>query len=523
MSYFQDHYGFAHEDTYHNPIRQGFFPDPSIVRVGMDYYMVNSTFVYFPCIPISHSRDLIHWEIIGYAITKPEWSRLSVMDGGMGYWAPDISYCDGRFYITATLRCNDNMKYRRIQMVTSSDTPEGPYEEPVFLPEDGIDPSIFHDDDGRHYMLLNRGARIRELAADCKSFLDDGRLLWYGDYRRKPEGPHLLKHSGYYYLFLAEGGTGMGHRITVARSKELLGVYEPSPYNPIVRQTRETAAIQCTGHGKPVQLSDGSWCIVYLCLRKPDGEHGFLGRETCLDPMTWTLDGWPLVNGGRGPSDQQRKPLIEVDENLDGKGNLKEECFVYPRWQNKTWMTPRPMETNQVFLEKEDVFGPLRLKGSSADLCQKECRSIFLLRQDKFDFLVECEMNVPKLQEGQDLGLTCYYDENSYIKFGVGVREGVSGILLEEYVGDGYRSHHFMYLSDIETLQLKIETRFLERRFFFRRKEESWVEIRALTDTAYLCSEGLKKGKRFTGAMVGFYVHGEIEGRFIRWQGPSSL
>ncbi len=161
--YFSSHYQVRYEDTYHNPIRTGMYPDPSVIRVGEDYYMANSTFIFFPCIPISHSRDLIHWDIIGHAITNPEWAHVDELEGGRGYWAPDISYHNGRFYVTATYRMNDTDGPRRRQIVVSSDRPEGPYSEPFYIEEDGIDPSLFHDDDGRSYMLLNRGARILEL------------------------------------------------------------------------------------------------------------------------------------------------------------------------------------------------------------------------------------------------------------------------------------------------------------------------------------------------------------------------
>ena len=266
LGYFQEKVQASYQEMYHNPIRTGMFPDPSIVRVNEDYYMVNSSFIFFPCIPISHSKDLIHWEIIGHAITNPKWAYLDELEGGRGYWAPDISYDNGTFYITATYRLNDTGTVYRRQIVVSSDKPEGPYSEPVFIEEDGIDPSIFHEN-GRHYMLLNRGARIFELSSDCKKQISEAKLLYYGDHKRAPEGPHLLKKDGYYYLFLAEGVTGPGHRITVARSRELMGNYVPCPYNPIMRQTDELAGIQRCGHGKPVCTQTGQWYMVYLCGR----------------------------------------------------------------------------------------------------------------------------------------------------------------------------------------------------------------------------------------------------------------
>ena len=196
LEYFAEKVGAPYEEMYHNPIRTGMFPDPSIVRVGEDYYMVNSSFIFFPCIPISHSKDLINWEIIGHAITNPKWAHLDELEGGRGYWAPDISYNNGTFYITATYRLNDTGTVYRRQIVVSSDRPEGPYSEPAYIEEDGIDPSIFHDDDGKHYMLLNRGARIFELSSDCKKQVSEAKLLYYGSQKRAPEGPHLLKKDG---------------------------------------------------------------------------------------------------------------------------------------------------------------------------------------------------------------------------------------------------------------------------------------------------------------------------------------
>ena len=515
--YFATLAGDSYENTYHNPIRRGFFPDPSIVRVENDFYMVNSSFCFFPCIPVSHSRDLIHWEIIGYAITEPAWAEIDDLNGGMGYWAPDISYYNGRFYITATLRKNDDCEKRRVQMVTSSAKAEGPYEKPVFLDIDGIDPSIFRDDDGKTYMLVNRGARLFELSEDCKTVLDDKGLLWYGDNKRKPEGPHLLKQNGYYYLFLAEGGTGMGHCITVARSKTLEGPYEPCPHNPIMHQWDQGALIQCTGHGKPIQLQDGRWYIAYLCLRKPEDGYGIIGRETCLDPMEWTPEGWPRINGGRGPSGQQKLPFVgKRFENMGDRMEKKEQG--YPRWQGKDWMTPRTLSSERLAVRNDVLF----LRGSLDDLNTSACRSVFVKRQEKFVFTAMLTYRIPDLIEGQSLGLTCYYDENSYLKYGVSNRAGRPGILLQEYVGDGLRTDLFRPFAEDEItadrkIRCKVAVNHLERTFSYD-MGKGWVVTEVVKDTSYLSSEGLSKGKRFTGATQGVYVHGAITGEFLCWE-----
>ena len=510
-AYFETRCGCTLDQMYRNPILTGMHPDPSVVRVGGDYYMVHSSFVYFPCIPVSHSRDLIHWEGIGYAITRSDWAALDGLEGGRGYWAPDISWYEGRFYITATYRMNDTGNVRRMQMVTSSEKPEGPYEKPVFLEEDGIDPSLFTDTDGRRYMLLNRGARIFEISRDGKKILSRPRLLWYGDQKRAPEGPHLIRRDGYYYLFLAEGGTGRGHRISVARSQSLFGPYESCPYNPIMRQWDETAAIQYCGHGKPVEASDGRWYMVYLCSRLIDGKYGMLGRETCLDPITWTADGWPIVNRLRGPSVLQKKP--ETAETFHGGQSPEAGKHLLSFPSEDAWGIWRTVRRSLPgdFGTEDGVFW---LKGDGRDLSDMACRSLLLIHQPAFTFRFGCTIHGERLKEGDEAGITCYYDENSFIAFGlVRNREGYS-ITAKEYVGDGYRSRHVFETGVEGAVELEVRTDRLKRSLSFKHDGGPVVVTLELEDTSYLSSEGLTKGKRFTGASAGIYVTGQGKGWF---------
>lgn len=504
--YYREYVGVRYEDMYHNPIMTGMHPDPSIVRVGEDYYMVNSSFIYFPCIPISHSKDLIHWEVIGHAITNPKWARLQELEGGRGYWAPDISYFEGRFYITATYRLNDDGTVYRKQMVTSSDRPEGPYEEPVFLDEDGIDPSIFTDDDGRRYMLLNRGARIFEISADGKKQLSEAKLLYYGHQKRAPEGSHLLKKDGYYYLFQAEGGTGPGHRISVSRSRTLFGNYEPCPYNPIMRQTDPKAGIQRAGHGKPVQTQNGEWYMVYLCGRQIDGAYSMLGRETAMDPITWNSDGWPMVNNLQGPSVLQKKPNLLVFEPKEIEDDF-EKGILSTRWVSSR----APEENAYTFAD-----GFLRVLGSREPLSTMYSRNILLRRQEDFRFAFEATLKVPELKAGQNLGITCYYDENTYLTCGVHAGEKGYELKLEEHIGLETTCSACTVL-DVKAgqrISLKVDTDYLKRSFFYKVEEGVWEEFVSLANVYYLCDEGIRMGKRFTGAMVGVYAYsGEYEER----------
>lgn len=493
LKYFEEYCGFKYEEGYKNPIRRGFYPDPSIVRVGEDYYMVNSTFVYFPCIPVSHSKDLVNWQVIGHAVTNPGWAELKGLDGGRGYWAPDISYYKGRFYICATYRNNDGERLVRRQMVTSSEKPEGPYEKPVFIDVDGIDPSIFTDDDGSRYMLLNRGASIFKLSGDAKERVSEVSLLYYGDNKRAPEGPHLLKKDGYYYLFQAEGGTGAGHMISVSRSRELFGLYEPCPFNPIMTYKElHNPRIRRCGHGKPVMTPDGRWFIVYLCGRLLDGKYTVLGRETCIDELEWTAEGWPVINKGRGASSFAKYPIKKqplesnTDEGFDG-----DEIPT-------VWYSLRGRDEDTFSIENSRLI----IKGGKDGLDSTSCGSVLLRRQESFDFTAEAKAEF-SLSEGGSAGLTCYYDENSFFTFGLKREKDKTFIEVWERIADK-KSLSFRREFSAESCVFKIETRGLKRSLYI-----NGSLIYTIEDSSYLSDEGVELGKRFTGAMTGMYCIGE--------------
>ena len=500
-AYFESVVGVPLDGLYRNPIRRGMWPDPSIVRVGEDYYMVNSTFVYFPCIPVSHSRDLVHWRVIGHAIERAEWAHLDGLEGGRGYWAPDISYANGRFYICATLRLNDEGVVRRRQMVVTSVRPEGPYSEPVFFEEDGIDPSLFHDDDGRHYMLINRGARIFEIDETATRRLSQTTLLYYGSQKRAPEGPHLLKRDGWYYLFLAEGGTGMGHRETVARSRTLHGVYEPCPYGPVIRQEDERALIQRCGHAKPVQTPDGRWYFVYLCGRALDGKWTMLGRETALDPFVWTADGWPRMVAGRGGSAASPLPL-------PGAPYETEET---------DWLTPRPPAPGEIAWDGDRVT----IRGSEFPMTDTRCQSLCVRRQTALRFVFGASLAVPDIP-CCEAGVTCYYDEHSFLNIalaGDGARWRVrvtEQIALEAGEAESWEIH----AAPGERLAFTVRADGLTRTLGWSLGGGKQSGECTLQNVTYLADEGVRIGKRFTGAMVGVYALGGLRATFgdIRYE-----
>lgn len=500
QAYFEERLQVSYETMYHNPIRSGMYPDPSIVRVGEDYYMVNSTFLYFPSIPISHSKDFIHWKIIGHAITNPDWSRLSNLECGRGYWAPDISYHNETFYITATYRKNDWEDPCREQMIVTSKLPQGPYTEPVIVKEDGIDPSLFWEEDGRLFMLLNRGARILEL--DPVTFEKKGEptLLFYGDYKRAPEGPHLLKKDGYYYLFLAEGGTGILHQVTVSRSKNLMGPYEPCPYNPIMTQKNAKAAIQRCGHGKAVSTQNGDWYMVYLCGRLMDKQYSVLGRETALDPITWTMDGWPLVNQLKGPSALQNNPLPLCEEHPMVEDGLYQQGF----------MTVREPELAAFHQEDPWIF----LKGSKEDYESMESRNILVKRRTYFREAHTYQMRVPLLKEQERCGMIAYYDENSWFTFGLIYEDGNYQLELRERIG---LETSYLRKSPEFCQNLKPEDNLIfqitchELSYGLKAAAEdtgAFEQVFYIPKATYLSDEGVAMGKRFTGTTIGIFAYG---------------
>lgn len=497
LSYFEEKMGAPYGELYHNPVRRGFFPDPSVVCVGEDFYMVNSTFIFFPCIPVSHSKDLVHWEIIGHAITNPEWAMLGDKEGGRGYWAPDISYDGERFYIAATLRGNGDAAGCRKQIVVSAKRPEGPYSKPVIIDEDGIDPSIYHED-GRHYMLLNRGARIFELDETCTKKISEPKLLYYGSHKRNPEGPHLLKKDDYYYLFLAEGGTGMGHRVTVARSKTIDGIYEPCPYNPIMRQENPDAPIQRAGHGKPVKTPNGEWYMVYLCGRRLLDQYSMLGRETALDKIEWTMDGWPIVNSLKGPSNINKAPNLPVykaDADKDAKNS-----YLTTREPEEGWLSQKGDE--------------LILKGSKYKLSTADARNLYLKRQSEFKFTAGTVLVKPDLEDGQEAGMTFYYDENSWVNFYLTREAGKYKLVVMENIAQEIKkAAEAVIAEDFEKICFRVETDGLCRRFLYEvvRTCESengmFKTLCELDNVYYLSDEGIAMGKRFTGALYGLYAY----------------
>jgi xylan 1,4-beta-xylosidase len=307
--------------TFRNPIIPGFYPDPSICRVNEDYYLVTSTFEYFPGLPIFHSRDLVNWRQIGHVLDRPSQLNLDGIQASRGLYAPTIRYRDGVFYVINTHVGNEYdtpvsaADHEGNYIVTATD-PAGPWSEPYWLDDaPGIDPSLFFDDGGRVWYTGNRvppqGARyphhkeiwLQELDLDKMQLKGSRYSLWDGALKGNlaTEAPHLYKVDDIYYLMVAEGGTEHNHAVTIARSKNITGPYEGNPRNPILthRHLGIDYPIACTGHADLVETQTGAWWMVLLATRPYGGYYYNLGRETFLVPVRWE-DGWPVVSPGSG-------------------------------------------------------------------------------------------------------------------------------------------------------------------------------------------------------------------------------
>ncbi len=321
-----------------NPILPGFNPDPSIVRVGDDFYIATSTFEWFPGVQIHHSRDLVNWRLVARPLNRPSQLNLLGDPDSCGVWAPCLTYADGLFWLVYT----DVKRYGRTTVsgaggaslrdfhnyLVTSPTIDGDWSDPVYLNSSGFDPSLFHDDDGRKYLLnmlwdsrpgRNRfaGIVLQEYSVKERRLIGERVNIFKGTPLGFAEAPHLYKRGGWYYLLTAEGGTGWGHAVTMARSRNLTGPYELHPDTYILSaRHRPECELQRAGHADLVETQDGETYMVYLCGR-PLRNRGrcVLGRETAIQKMVWSPDGWLRTLDGQGiPTLETPAPLRDSGE-----------------------------------------------------------------------------------------------------------------------------------------------------------------------------------------------------------------
>lgn len=442
------------KNHYNNPVIAGYYPDPSIVRVDDDYYLVNSSFAYFPGLPIFHSKDLVHWKQIGHALTRR--SQLTFenkQDMSHGIYAPTIRYHDGLFYIITTDVYGIGNFY-----ITATD-PAGPWSDPVTLPEiGGIDPDLFFDDDGRVYIAHNEAPEGEPLYNGHRAIWlwefdlkkekvvkDSGRVIVNGgvDISKKPiwiEGPHLYKLNGWYYLSCAEGGTSDDHSQVIFRAKNLDDPFVPYEHNPILTQrdlaTDRANPVTSTGHADFVQTQKGEWWAVFLGIRPYFDEatkrwHQNTGRETFLLPVTWKND-WPHILPARTPVPlQAKKPDLPETKNAvpAQSGNFTWRDDFDQESLRLNWVKLRSSPVNWHTLDKKTKT--LKLQAQALTLADKVQPSYLGRRQQHQSFTAQLAVSLPT-SESLSSGLALF--QNSTHNYFLGVRkEGeLNSLFIEE-------------------------------------------------------------------------------------------
>lgn len=524
-----------------NPILKGFHPDPSIIRVGEDYYIATSTFEWWPGIRIHHSRDLIHWDLIEYPLNRVSQLDLRGVGPSQGIWAPCLTFDNGIYYLVYTVvkafYCNmyDTNNY----LITASDI-HGPWSEPVPLNNFGFDPSLFHDEGGRKYIV----SMVTDHRIPKKY---KGRLVLqeYDNIRKEMvgpvrdiyqaesiflEGPHILKRNGWYYLFSADTGTGEGHGQTIQRSKNVWGPYEmyrpdygirtsdTEAYSIMTARHRPDFLLQKSGHADLVETPDGQWYMVHLCGRaleqrnpmdakKFPGERRYpLGRETSIQKVEWTEEGWlRLANQTSLPDIMVEAPRIAAFQEKK-KNEVKDKKPVRDDFDSIAldldYQSLRvPMD--ETFCSLTERPGWLRMYGR-AGLSSWFEQTLLAKRWTEFRFTADAKVEFEPEVFKQMAGLICMYDTDNYFYLHITYDEDMGkciSILTAENRKYAYPVG-FWPIESGKPVYLKVEVNHEKLQFYYGVGEEVYQAIGPVLDASILSDEACEQGW-FTGAMTG--------------------
>jgi xylan 1,4-beta-xylosidase len=493
---------------FRNPILSGCYPDPSICRAGDDYYLVTSSFEYFPGLPVFHSRDLVHWRQIGHVLDRPSQLPLDEVRPSGGLYAPTIRFSNGMFYVINTLV---DGKARSGNFIVTATNPAGPWSEPYWLEDaPGIDPSLFFDEDGRVWYTGTRQKAngvyegqteiwLRELDLQSMCLIGEESVLWEGAVKGAvwAEAPHLYKVEGRYYLLIAEGGTAHHHAVTVARSDSITGPYEGNRGNPILthRHLGLDYPIVGTGHADLVETKSGEWWMVLLAMRPYGGYFYNLGRETFLVPVRWE-DGWPIVSPGTGrvefsyPVPNLPEQVWHTAPNRDDFDKLT----LAPQWN--FLRTPR-----EQFWSLAEQPGCLRLKLRPQQISEQTSPSFVGRRQEHIHFTATTALDFIPQKENECAGLVLLQNNNFYFLFIltkstdpvlrlIKRERGVEVLLSEQPINAG-------------KILLKVEAHEQAYNFYYGDQPARWQAIAENVDGRIL-STPVAGG--FVGAFIGMYA-----------------
>jgi len=532
--------------TIRNPILPGFNPDPSILRVGDDYYIATSTFEWFPGVQIHHSRDLMNWRLL----TRPLWraSQLNMLGDpdSCGVWAPCLTYADGLFWLIYT----DVKRFGRSSMggtsgasmrdfhnyLVTCPTIDGEWSDPVYLNSSGFDPSLFHEDDGRKYIVnmlwdyrpgRNRfaGIVLQEYSVAERKLVGKRVNIFKGTPLGLTEAPHLYKRDGWYYLLTAEGGTNWDHAVTMARSRKLTGPYEVHPDGHLLTaRHRPDAELQRSGHASLVETPDGETYMAYLVGRPiPNRGRCILGRETAIQKMVWGEDGWLRTLDGQGvptietpapvlaPVAADVSPLHSKPEKSEptyvGCYNIARDDFDAPELPiDFQWLrTPFPGELFSLTARP----GHLRLYGRESIGCLFK-QALVARRQQAFCYSAETVVEFDPEHFQQLAGLTCYYNSSKFHYFHISHDEQIGKYLaVMSSIPDAAQADAFTPPIPIpagKSVRLRVEVDFERLHFAYQvvGVDRDWQWIPKQFDASILSDEASAIGQpNFTGAFVG--------------------
>lgn len=516
-----------------NPILPGFNPDPCICRKGDDYYLAVSTFEWLPGIPVYHSKDLKNWELYTHVLTDDEKVNLRRLPSAKGIWAPCLTYCEseGLFYVVYGVMNSMNARYFDVDnYVITAENIEGPWSEPVYLHSSGFDASMLHDEDGRKYVVsLEWETRegyekpgaicLAEYDREKKEMIGYPKRIWSGGTDRGCiEAPHLYKKNGYYYMMCAEGGTGYNHCVTMGRSHDVWGPYEGDPQNPIVTSAPGTSnerhdpdhlkpkyynpdsVLQKSGHGSVVDTQGGETYLVHLCARPFVPElRCTLGRETAIQKMVWTDDGWLRM------ADGSNLAKTEVEESNLAECRLPEipsfDDFEKPVLGNY-YYAPRLMP--QSFADVSVRPGYVRIRGQESrtslnrvSILARKLTSVYAAITTKMEFIPEVHQH--------SAGLILYYDNMNYINLRKYYSETLGQSALSIiHLENGEKTEFLNSRTAVEDVPvyLRLEINGRESQFFWSYDGRDYQKIGNVFDTTRFSDEYSQYGE-FTGTMVG--------------------
>ncbi|MBO9714981.1 glycoside hydrolase family 43 protein [Sphingomonas sp.] len=508
-----------------NPILPGFNPDPSICRVGDDYYIATSTFEWFPGVQIHHSRDLVNWRLLTRPLVRKGQLDMRGDPDSCGVWAPCLSHDGERFHLIYT----DVKRYGRTSVggasgaslrdfhnyLVTCDTIDGEWSDPVYLNSSGFDPSLFHDEDGRKWLLnmlwdhrpgRNRFAGIvaQEYSPEARGLVGERVNIFAGTPLGLTEAPHLYRRGGFYHLLTAEGGTGWNHAVTMARSRELLGPYELHPDTYILSsRTRPDAPLMRAGHADLVETAAGETYIAYLCGR-PLRNRGrcILGRETALQPMRWGDDGWLYTLDGSGlPMLSASAPGLAPHPWPETPARADFDDAEMPI--DFQWLrTPEP----EAIFSLAARPGHLRLYGRES-IGALFTQSLVARRQQAFCYTATCAMDYAPEHFQQAAGLVAYYNSAKFHYLHVthdeehGRHLRVMSALPDSPVADAFTAPLPTPEGPIE---LRCDVDYERLRFAWRVDSGAWNWLPEVFDASILSDEATAPGQpNFTGAFVG--------------------